>query len=124
MASKNGDPTEPMRLKASQFPDIDEGTSCTQSSFKTGGTAFFYIGEQGGRYKAMFKLDQSKPDALKRAKNAPADYQVGAGAWVTARFSADAPMPAKLWKAWLDESYELSRKPVTKKKAASRKKSK
>ena len=51
------DPTEPIRLKASQYPDVDEGTACTQSSFKTGGKSFLFIGEQGGRYKAMFKLN-------------------------------------------------------------------
>ncbi|MEO0996306.1 MAG: hypothetical protein AAFX58_02200 [Pseudomonadota bacterium] len=50
------DPTEAMRQRASRYPGVDEGTSCTQSSFKTGGKAFLFVGEQGGRYKAMFKL--------------------------------------------------------------------
>lgn len=122
MAKNPKNPTDPMRLKASRYPEVDEGTSCTQSSFKTGGKAFFFIGEQGGRYKAMFKLDASKPQAIKLASAHPGDYQAGACAWVTARFSADAPMPATLWKAWLDESYALSRKPAAKKKTGAKKK--
>ena len=35
------DPTEAMRLKASKYSDVLEGTSCTQSSFKVGKTATF-----------------------------------------------------------------------------------
>lgn len=103
------DPTTPMRERASEYSDVDEGTSCTQSSFKTGGKAFLFVGEQGGRFKAMFKLDSSRAEAAKLAKTHPDDYQVGSGIWVTARFSAGHPMPAKRWKRWLDESYELSR---------------
>ena len=102
------DPTEPIRLKASQYANVDEGTSCTQSSFKTGGKAFLFIGEQGGRYKAMFKLKESKAEAAKLSAKNPDDYQVGSGVWITARFSAEKPMPKKLWQKWLDESYELS----------------
>jgi len=102
------DPTEPIRVKASEYPNVDEGTSCTQSSFKTGGTAFLFIGEQGGRYKAMFKLKDSKDEAASLAKERPEDFQVGSGTWVTARFSSDKPMPKKLWRKWLDESYGLS----------------
>lgn len=107
--SQTGDPTLPLRERASEYPEVDEGTSCTQSSFKTGGKAFLFVGEQGGRSKAMFKLETSRSEAEKLAQQHPADYQVGSGVWVTARFSADKPMPAKRWKKWLDESYELSR---------------
>ena len=105
----DSDPTLPMRQRASEYPDVDEGTSCSQSSFKTGGKAFLFVGEQGGRSKAMFKLDSSRAEALELAEQYPDDYQVGSGVWVTARFSADQPLPAKRWKRWLDESYELSR---------------
>ena len=104
------DPTEQIRLKASTYSNVDEGTSCTQSSFKTGGKAFLFIGEQGGRYKAMFKLKQSKPEAENLAKEQPKDFQVGSGVWVTARFSLDKPLPNKLGQKWLDESYALSQK--------------
>ncbi len=104
------DPTEPIRLQASQYSNVDEGTSCTQSSFKTGGMAFLFIGEQGGRYKAMFKLKDSKDEALALAKKAQKDFQAGSGAWVTARFSAEKPLPKRLWRKWLDESYALSQK--------------
>jgi hypothetical protein len=102
------DPTDSIRVRASKYPNVDAGTSCTQSSFKTGGTAFLFVGEQGGRYKAMFKLGRSRTEAAKLAKLEPKNYQVGAGAWVTARFSAEEPLPKRLWQKWLDESYELS----------------
>ena len=108
MSENNQDPTEAIRLKASLYPLVDEGTACTQRSFKANKRGFLYIGEQGGRYKAMFKLKQSLLEAADLAENVPADYQVGTGGWVTARFSAESPMPQQLWEKWLDESYELS----------------
>ena len=108
MTTNQVDPTDPIRLKASQYPKVDEGTACTQSSFKAGKKAFLYIGEQGGRYKAMFKLQQSIPEAAELAEKEPDCYEVGSMGWVTARFSDDKPMPQQLWERWLDESYELS----------------
>lgn len=102
------DPTEAMRLKASQYPGVDEGTACMQSSFKAGKKAFLFVGEQGGRYKAMFKLKASRQEAEKLAQQQPDRFQVGSSVWVTARFSAEEPMPTKLWQKWLDESYDLS----------------
>ena len=102
------DATQPMRLKASQFDGVAEGTACTQSSFKRGKKSFFFIGQQGGRHKAMFKLRASKDEAQKLSQDSPDDFQVGSSIWVTARFSDEAPMPKKLWEKWLDESYELS----------------
>lgn len=102
------DPTEPIRQRASEYPNVAEGTSCTQSSFKTKKSAFLYIGEQGGRFKMMFKLKASREDAARLAKERPKDFQLGTGAWVTARFSEEAPLPDALWTRWLDESYELS----------------
>jgi hypothetical protein len=121
MAAPKKDPIEPIRLKASRYPGVDEGTSCTQSSFKTGKNAFLYIGMQGGRHKAMFKLDASKADAAKLAKKEPDRYQVGSTAWVTARFTTEEPMPKKLWEKWLDESCELSCPSGVRKKKAQRK---
>lgn len=78
MAKKASDPTEAIRLKASQYPDVDKGTACTQTSFKAFDKGFLYIGEQGGRSKAMFKLKASLVEAN------------------------------KLWVKWLDERYALS----------------
>lgn len=106
---KAKDPTEAMRVRARKFPDAVEGASCTQTSFKRGGKkAFFYVGEQGGRFKAMFKLDASLAEVRKLAKTAPDDYQHGNGGWVTARFTAEAPLAKKTWEAWMKESYELA----------------
>ena len=102
------DPTRAIREHAGRYPDVDTGTSCSQTSFKTKGKAFLYVGEQGGRYKAMFKLKASRGQALALAKQRPKDVQVSTGAWVTVRFSAEAPLPKTLWKPWLDESYRLS----------------
>ena len=127
MAASKKDPTEPIRLAASRYPGVAAGTACTQNSFKVGKKAFLFIGMQGGRHKAMLKLEASMPEARKLAKKAPADFQVGSTGWVTARFSAEKPLPRTLWKKWLDESYALSagtppvRKKAAKKKAAKKK---
>ncbi len=108
MADPAKDPTDSIRERASRYPGVDEGTACTQSAFKAGKKAFLYIGVQGGRCKAMFKLDQSLPEAMALARERPDDVQVGVNGWVTARFSADAPMPKRRWEKWLDESYALA----------------
>lgn len=126
MAAKS-DPTEPIRLKASKYKEVIKGTACTQSAFKTAKSAFLYIGMQGGRYKAMFKLDRSRGEAEKLAAKHPDLYETGSTSWVTARFTAEKPMPSKLWQKWLDESYQLSletgKQPskTTKKKTAKKK---
>lgn len=126
MPPRAKDPTEPIRLKAGQYAGVDKGAACTQSSFKVGGKAFLFVGEQGGRSKVMLKLDASMAEARKLAKQAPDDYQVGTTGWVTARFDATRPMPKRLWERWLEESYAMSaggaKKKVTKKKTASKKK--
>ena len=71
MSAKPKDPTEHIRQVASEFPDVAQGTSCTQGSFKVGKQAFLYIGPQGGRYKAMFKLDASRAQAEALAEDRP-----------------------------------------------------
>ncbi|MEE9310913.1 MAG: hypothetical protein V3V10_00745 [Planctomycetota bacterium] len=109
-------PSEAIRLKASLYPDVEIGVSCTQASFKVGKITFLYLGMQGGRHKAMFKLEKSKPEAVKLAEGSPDCYAVGSTAWVTARFTANQPMPKKLWIKWLDESYEICTKASTKAK--------
>jgi len=121
MTASKKDPTEAIRLSASRYPDVDKGTACTQSSFKVGGKAFLYIGTQGGRFKAMFKLKQSAPAATKLAQKEPDCFEVGSTAWVTARFTAEKPLAKKIWQEWLDESYELSRPAAAKKKATKKK---
>ena len=108
MAKKPSDPTEPMKALARSLKDADEGTSCSQVSFKAGGKAFFYVGEQGGRFKAMFKLRDSLAQADELATSDPDDFQVGKQGWVTARFSAAQPLSARVWKKWLKESHGLA----------------
>lgn len=118
------DPTAAICERAAAFPLVDEGTACTQTSFKACGQGFLYIGPQGGRYKAMFKLAASRAEAERLATERPDDFQVGSTAWVTARFSASKPLPKRLWQKWLDESYTLAtagKSPArVKKKAAKR----
>ena len=129
MAASKKDPTEPIRMKASQYPEVDKGTACTQSSFKAGKQAFLFIGPQGGRFKAMFKLDRSLPQAEHLAAKRSDRFQVGSNGWVTARFTAEEPLPASVWRKWLKESYNLStnatgsreKKAAAKKKAAATK---
>lgn len=113
MPTARKDPTDAMRLKASRYPGVAEGTSCTQSSFKVGKKSFLFVGMQGGRYKAMFKLQKSMPEATKLARSEPDCYEVGSTGWVTARFTAEKPMPKRLWEKWLDESFTLSAGPAT-----------
>jgi hypothetical protein len=124
MPGSHKDPTQAIRLKASRYPGVADGTSCTQTSFKAGGKAFLYIGMQGGRYKAMVKLRESMPEATKLAKQDPNSYEVGSTGWVTARFTAESPWPKRLWEKWLDESYELSHGAAAGKKPATKKGSK
>ncbi len=100
------DATLPLRERAAAYPDVDPGTSCTQTSFKVRGKAFFYIGEQGGRHKAMFRLKASLPEAEALAAERPEDFQTGM--YTTARFSDDDPLPEDLWTRWLDESYAIA----------------
>jgi len=113
MNKANVDATEVIRLAASSYPDVDEGTACTQSSFKTGKKAFLFIGQQGGRHKAMFRLKSSIAQASALADKRPEDFQVGnvsgsGVSWVTARFTDESSLPRSLWKKWLDESYTLT----------------
>ncbi len=97
-----------MRRAASGYSGATEGDACTQSSFKVGKKAFLYVGPQGGRYKAMFKLRRSMPEATALAQREPDRYDVGSTGWVTARFSAEEPLPKRLWTRWLRESFELA----------------
>ena len=108
METATSDPTAPIRRKAARYTGAVEGTSCTQTSFKVGKKAFLYVGPQGDRFKAMFRLRESMDDAQKLAKAEPDRFETGSTGWVTARFSAETPMPKRLWEKWLDESYELS----------------
>ena len=104
------DPTEAIRNRAADYPEVATGTSCNQSSFKTMKKSFLFIGPgpKGVGYKAMFKLKDSMPEARKLATKQPDRFEVGKTGWVTARFTAEAPLPKKIWQKWLDESYELS----------------
>lgn len=104
------DPTLAMRNEAAAFPEVERGTSCNQSSFKTKKGAYLFVGpgSKGIGHKAMFKLLASMPQARELAAREPARFEVGKTGWVTARFSAEAPLPEKIWRAWLRESYELA----------------
>ena len=104
------DPTDPIRQKAVTFPGVAKGTACTQSSFKAGRGTFLFIGPgpKGQGFKAMFKLKQSMPQAVKFAAKEPGRFEVSTTGWVTTRFTADKPLPKAIWQKWLAESYEVS----------------
>lgn len=106
--SASSDPTDAIRNRAAAFPEVDPGTSCNQTSFKAGKRAFLYIGPgaKGRGFKAMFKLEQSMPQAEELATTQPDRFEVGSTGWVTTRFTAEEPLPVALWTTWLDESYE------------------
>ena len=56
----------------------------------------------------MFKLEASMPEALELAEREPKSFEVGKTGWVTARFTAEDPLPSRLWEKWLSESYDLT----------------
>jgi hypothetical protein len=87
-----------------------KGTSCTQSAFKVGAGTFLFIGPgpKGQGFKAMFKLKASMPQALKLAAEDPTRFEVGSTGWVTARFTAEEPLPKRIWGKWLSESYDVT----------------
>ena len=108
--NQSDDPTDAIRRKAVTFPLVGKGTSCNQSSFKAGKGAFLFIGPglKGVGFKAMFKLKASLPQAQKLAARHPDRFEVGTTGWVTARFTAEAPLPKEIWEKWLAESYEVT----------------
>lgn len=107
--SRTDDPTVPLRLAAARFSGEPPTAACTQSSFKAGKSAFLFVGPgtKGQGFKAMFKLKASLPEAAKLAAKFPSRFEVGKTGWVTARFSADEPLPEAIWSKWLVESHGL-----------------
>ena len=124
MPPRDTDPTQPIQDEAASYPDAVAGTSCNQTSFKVGKTAFLYVGPgaKGIGFKAMFKLDRSLAKVAELAAKDPDRYGVGSNGWVTARFTAEKPLAKTLWKAWLKESYGLATGSAPKKTAAPKKK--
>lgn len=104
------DPTEPIRRKARRLPGVGKGASCNQSAFKIGKASFLFVGPGAGGagFKAMFKLKASLPQARKLAAQHPDRFEVGKTGWVTARFTAEEPLPERIWSKWLAESHALA----------------
>ena len=120
MPSKK-DPSEAIRKKAASLAGVDQGSACTQTSFKVGTKSFLFVGMQGGRHKLMLKLRDSMNEAKALAKKKPDNFEVGSTGWVTIRFADDDPIPRKIWEPWIRESYEMSA-PAKKAGKASKKK--
>ena len=116
------DPTKALRKAAGALPDVVEAMSCNQTSYKAGKKAFLYVGPgtKGVGYKAMFKLEASLGEAESLAKSEPERYELGVGNWVTTRFSAEDPLPKKIWSSWLKESHAGATKSVSARKARAR----
>ncbi len=107
---RSQDPTNAIRRHAVTFPGVAKATACTQSAFKAGKGTFLFIGPgpKGQGFKAMFKLKASLPQALKLAAEHPQRFEVGSTSWVTARFTAEKPLPKRIWGKWLAESYDVT----------------
>ncbi len=105
--SPSKDPTKALRDAAAALPDVNEGTSCSQTAYKAGKKAFLYVGPgaKGVGFKAMFQLDASLNEAEALAESTPDRFEIGKNNWVTTRFSAEKPLPKKIWGRWLKESY-------------------
>lgn len=118
------DPTDALRRAAAEFAAVDRGTACNQSSFKAGGRAFLFVGPgtKGVGFKAMFKLERSLESAAALAEKEPSRFEVGKTGWLTARFSAEEPLPKSLWSKWLAESYAIAAGATGKAGAAAAKK--
>ncbi len=119
------DPVKALKDAAVALPNAVEGTSCNQTAYKAGKKAFLYVGPgpKGIGYKAMFKLEASLEEAKDLAKHEPARFEPGVGNWVTTRFSAEDPLPEKIWSRWLKESHGAATKGGgAKKKSVPRKK--
>ena len=119
------DPTKALKKAAAALPNVVDGTSCNQTSYKAGRKAFLYVGPgpKGIGYKAMFKLEVSLEEAKDLAKSEPERFELGVGNWVTTRFSAEDPLPKKIWSRWLRESHAgATQCQGVKKKSAHRKK--
>lgn len=104
------DPAEAIRRHAMTLPGVSQGASCTQSAFRAGKGTFLFIGPgpSGVGFKAMFKLEASMPQALKLAAQRPDRFEVGATSWVTARLTAEEPLPRRIWGEWLAESHAVT----------------
>ena len=118
------DPTSALRKAAGALPDVVEAMSCNQTSYKAGKKAFLYVGPgtKGVGYKAMFKLEASLEEAESLSKGEPERYEIGVGNWVTTRFSAEDPLPKKIWSSWLKESHAGATKSGRASKSARQKK--
>jgi|GEM_PF-1365267 len=108
MPARSTDPTTALQAAAAKLPNVTVGTACNQNSYKVNNKSFLFVGPQGGRFKAMFKLDTSLAQASTLAKSQPDAFEVGKLNWVTARFTVDEPLPKSIWSKWLKESYELT----------------
>lgn len=108
--ARSQDSADAIRRQAVTLPGVAKGTSCTQSAFKAGKDSFLFIGPgpKGEGFKVMFKLKASMPQALELAAEDPKRFEVGSTGWVTARFTAEEPLPKRIWGKWLAESNDVT----------------
>jgi predicted DNA-binding protein (MmcQ/YjbR family) len=94
---------------------------------------FAYLSIEGDPFSIGCKLPHSGALALMLPFSSPTAYGLGKSGWVTAKPSADEPIPVALFKTWIDESYRaqapkrlvaslvqdaVAKKPAAKKSAA------
>ncbi len=100
-------PVGALRRVALGFPEAQEGTTCSKSSFRARNKAFLFVGVDGNSYNAMVKLRDSLPEAASLASKEPDHYAVGGHDWVTVTFGHDEAPPPGVLERWIDESYRL-----------------
>jgi len=99
--------SESIRKIASEFPEFDEGSSCVNRAFKSGGKNFLFLGEKPDECNIRLKLQESLPDIEKRAKSAPEAWDVGKSGWCLFRFDPNDPPSSDDLQRWITESFLL-----------------
>lgn len=103
----------PARLRkvALSLPDAIEATSCNKAAFKAGSKNFLFLGEgtgpEAGSFTTMLKLTEadSLAEATKLSKSQPDNFSLGKNGWLSSNFQKGEGPPAKLFEAWIEESY-------------------
>ena len=103
----------PVRLRkvALSLPGATEGSSCNKAAFKAGSKNFFFLGErsgpEAGAFTTMLKLTaaDSLEEAGKLSDSEPDNFSLGNNGWLSGYFSKGEGPPAKLFEAWIEESY-------------------
>ena len=96
-----------IRAFAMQYPEVEAGTSCNKTAFRTRNKAFLFMGQKDGSYNLMLKLRDSEDEASLLGSKQTGRYKVGSHGWVTVVLPENEFPPSGLLERWIDESYRL-----------------